>query len=95
LKRIAPASSRTVDQRLAFGVGMADEVHQQDRVAHDDAGKRDEADHRGGRERRAEQPVTAHDADEGQRHRRQDDQRQLERAELGNDEDVDARAGPP
>jgi hypothetical protein len=84
-----------VHQRLARVVGVADEVDQQDRVAHDDAGERDEADHRGGRERRAEQPVAEDDPDEGQRHRRQHHERHLERAELRHDEDVDRRAAPP
>ncbi len=69
---------------------MADEVHEQNGVAHDDAGQRDEADHRGRGERRAEQPVAEHDADEGEGDRRQNHERQLERAELGDDEDVDA-----
>ena len=34
--------------------------------------------------------MAEHDADERQRHRRQDDQRQLERAELRDDEKIDA-----
>ena len=95
LKRIAPASSSDLAQRPALAVGVADEVDQQDRVAHDDAGERDEADHRGRRERRAEQPVAEHDADQGQRDRRQDDQRQLEDAELRDDQDVDAEDARP
>jgi hypothetical protein len=44
-------------------------------------------------EKGAEQPVAAHDAEEGQRDRRQDDQRQLERAELRDHEDVDPEQG--
>jgi hypothetical protein len=79
LKRIAPASSRTsVDTAC-----VPNKVDQQDQVAHDDAGERDEADHRGGRERCAEQPMAEHDADEGEQDRRQDDQRKPERTELG------------
>jgi hypothetical protein len=42
---------------------MADEIHQQDRVAHDDAGECDEADHRGGGEGGAEQGVADDDED--------------------------------
>jgi hypothetical protein len=57
--------------------------------------KRDEADHRGRTERRAEQPVARHDPKEGQRDRRQDHQRQLERPELRHDQDVDAQKRHP
>ena len=54
---------------------LVDEVDQQDRVAHDDAGERDHADHRGGRELGAEQGMAGQDADDGQRDRRHDHQR--------------------
>ena len=37
--------------------------------------------------------MAEHDADQGQRHGDQDDERQLERAELGDDEQVDAEDG--
>ena len=91
LKRIAPASISACAQRdVALGAPMADEVDEQDRVAHDDAGERDEADHRRRGEGGAQQPVAEHDADQRQRHRDQDHERQQERAELGDDEQIDA-----
>ena len=77
-------------QRRALRAARADEVDEQDRVAHDDAGERDEADHRGRGERRAQRPVAEHDADQRQRDGRQHDQRQRERAELRDDEQIDA-----
>ncbi|MPL73164.1 hypothetical protein SDC9_18957 [bioreactor metagenome] len=86
-----PRLDQHVDVRLALVIAVADEVHQQDRVAHDDARQRDEADHRGRRERRVEDQVAEHDAEEGQRDRRQDDERQPERAELRHHEDVDPK----
>ena len=67
---------------------MADEIHEQDRIAHDDARQGDEADHRGRRERCPEQPVAEQDADQRQRHRGQHHQGQLERAELHHHKDV-------
>ena len=65
-------------------------LNQQDRVAHDDAGPRDEADHRGRGERCAKQPMSEHDADQCERDRRQNNQRQLETAELRHHQDIDA-----
>ena len=67
LNRVAPAStSASRSETPPVGAAVADEVHQQDRIAHDNARQRDEADHRGRCERRAEQPMTEHDADQGQ-----------------------------
>ena len=40
------------------------EIDQQDRVANDDAGERDHADHRGGGELRTEQRMAGHDPDQ-------------------------------
>ena len=81
-------------QHLAQGFSLpravADEIDQQDRVAHDNAGERDESDHRGGGKRRAEQPMPEHDADQSERDRREDHQRQLEAAELRDHQDIDA-----
>ena len=66
-----------------------DEVHEQDGVAHDDAGQRNHANHAGGGVLRAQQGVPRHDADDGQRNRRHDDQRGQIRAKMGNYQEVD------
>ena len=68
---------------------MLGEVHQQDGVAHDDTGQRDEADHRGGGELGIEQHVPGNDADQGQGNRRHDDGRQGKVAELPHHQHVD------
>ena len=67
---------------------VADEVDQDDRIAHDDAGERDHADHRRRREPhrvgeaadgvagdQVEQPETGCDADRAERDRQHDDER--------------------
>src|SRR5208283_4596828 len=82
-----------VDQRPVGRARMADEVDEQYGIAHDDAGERDEADHRSRRERRMEQPMADHDADQGERDRRQNDEWQLEGFELRDDQNVDAEDG--
>ena len=80
------ADGAGVEQHITQGVAgtlpIANEIDQQDRVTHDDAGERDETDHRRRAERGIEQPVAEHDTDQGQRHRRQNHQRQFETAEL-------------
>jgi len=68
---------------------MANEIHEQDRVAHNDAGKRDEADHGRGREGRTHEPMAQHDSDEDQRRRDKDHERQAKRAELGDSQQAD------
>ncbi len=70
---------------------MANEIDQQYRVAHNDSRERDEADHRRGREGRLEQDVPDDNANQRQRHGRQDHQWEAEAFELGNDENVDAQ----
>ena len=63
------AGGASVDHRVfdghAFGHRLTREIHQQDRIAHNNPGQRDKADHRGGGERCAKQPVAGHDADQG------------------------------
>ena len=54
--RTAPASTTASLQRHALAQPQLDEVHEDDRVAHHDAGAGDEADHRGSREERAQRP---------------------------------------
>ena len=90
LKRTAPASSTTVAQRFALSAAVTDEIDQQNRIANDDAGQRDESDHRGRGEGRAEQPVSDQNPDQRQRDRRQNDQWQPKAAELGHHQHVDA-----
>ena len=51
--RTAPASTTASASGMPSSQPQLDEVHEDDRVAHDDAGAGDEADHRGGREERA------------------------------------------
>ena len=68
---------------------MAGKVHQQDRITNDNAGERDEADHRGGGKLGTEQPVARDDADQGQRDRSHDDGRQAEVAEFHHHQHVD------
>ena len=68
---------------------MTDEIDQQDRIAHDDPGKRDEPDHRRRGERRTEEHMAKHNPDQRQRYRRQDHQRQLEALELTDHQYVD------
>ena len=83
-----------VPQRnLAVDLPAADEIDEEDRVADDNARERDEADHRRRGECGAEQPVSEHDADQGQRHRHQNDERQQERPELRHNQKVDAEDG--
>jgi len=53
LKQTAPASSNLA-QGVTLTGALANEIIQENRVAHDDAGERDEADHRGRGRRRAE-----------------------------------------
>jgi hypothetical protein len=50
-----------VFEHLAFPHLLVDEVDQQDRVAHDDAGQRDHADHGCRGELRAQQGMAGHD----------------------------------
>ncbi len=78
-----------VAHRHAAADLRAGEFDQQDRISDDDAGERDETDHRGGGEIGAEQPVAGDDADQRQRDRRHHHQRQQERSELGHHQDVD------
>jgi len=73
---------------------MADEIHQQHRVAHDDT-KRDEADHRNYGEWHAGRPVADQDTDEGERDRRQGDKQQFERAEPRDNKDRFEAIGAP
>ncbi len=54
---------------------LVDEIHQENGIAHDDAGERDHADHRGRGELRPQQRMPGHHTDHGQRDRRHDDQR--------------------
>jgi hypothetical protein len=68
---------------------LLDEVDQDDRVAHHDPRSGDEADHGRGSEERAEQPVPGQDADQRQRDRHHDDQRDDERLEPADDQHVD------
>ena len=56
-------------ERHAVAQPQLDEVDEDDRVAHDDAGAGDEADHRRGGEERAQQRVRRQDADERERNR--------------------------
>ena len=72
-------------QRLSLARAMADEVHQRTMMP-----ASDEADHRSGGERGAEQPVAEHDADQRERDRRQDHQREAEAAELRHQQHIDA-----
>ena len=76
-------------ERHALRHLQADEVHQQDGVAHDDAGQRNHADHAGGGVLRAEQRMAGHHANDGQRNRRHDDQRRQVAAELRHHQQVD------
>jgi multidrug efflux pump subunit AcrB len=88
----APRKLLLVDRRKAAMLGVpqqADEVDQQDRIAHDDAGQRDHADHAGGGELRAQQRMARHHPDDGQGDRRHDDQRREVRAELRHHQQVD------
>ena len=62
-------------QRHALRAAQFDEVHQDDRIAHDDARAGNEADHRGRSEERAHHRVRRQNADQRQRDRRHDHQR--------------------
>ena len=72
---------------------MPDEIDEQDRIAHDYAGERDKADHRRRREGGIEQEMAKHYADQRQRHGRKDHQRQFERAELRDNQQVNPEQG--
>ena len=79
-------------ERHALAQPQLDEVDQDDRVAHHDAGAGDEADHRRGREERAHRRVRRQDADQRERNRRHDQERRRERLEPADDQDVDQDA---
>jgi len=79
LKRIARLQEALTQERL-LATPAANEIHEQDRIAHDNAGKRDEADQSRGREGRSHEPLAQHDSDEGQRHRDKDHEQQVARA---------------
>ena len=68
---------------------QVDEVHQQNGVAHDDAGQRNHANHAGRGVLRTQQRVARHNADDGQRNRRHDDQRYQIGAKLRYHQQVD------
>src|ERR1019366_9036237 len=59
-------------QRLSLTAAVTNEIDQQDRVANDDAGERDESDHRGRGERRTQQPVADQNPCQRERYWRQD-----------------------
>ena len=67
---------------------QVDEIHQQDGIAHDDAGQGNHADHAGCGVLRLQQGVARHDTNDGQRNRRHDDQRRQIRAKLGHHQQV-------
>lgn len=92
LKRMARLNQHFGQRPIRRG-RVAEEIHQQDGIAHDNTSQRDKADHRGGGERRLEQSATDQNADENQRDRRQDNQEHLERAELCHHQDIDAEDG--
>ena len=77
----ASAHDHLAPERLALVQHQVDVVTDlEDAVAGADAGERDEADHRGHRQRLAREPQRDHAADQGQRDVGHDDQRQDGRA---------------
>ena len=72
--------TRSVPERLAFVEGEIDVMADlQDAVAGRDAGERDEADHRGDRQRLGGEVERDHRADQGERDVAHHDQRQRRR----------------
>ena len=66
-------------QRGALGQLEFNEVHQDNRVPHHDAGPGDKTDHGGGREKGPHQGMAGQDPDKGQRDGGHDDQGRRER----------------
>ena len=88
-KRIAPASITASASGAPWRTAQLDEVDKDDRIAHDDAGAGDEADHRCGSEERSQHRMRRQNANQRQRNRRHDDQRHNERPEPAHHEHVD------
>ncbi len=87
--RTAPASTTACSSGNALEQPQFDEVHQDDRIAHDDARTGDEADHRRGREERAHRRVRRQDADQRERNGGHDQQGRLERLEPADHQQID------
>ena len=75
-------------QRPAFRQAQFDEVHEDDGIAHHDARAGHEADHRSGREKRAQHTVRRQNADQRERNHHHDNQRREERPEPADHQDV-------
>ena len=82
-----------IDHRLlklhTFAYLLVNKIDQQDGVAHDDACKRDHADHRCRGKLCIEQGMPGHDADDGQRDRRHDYQRNFVGMKLRHYQQID------
>ena len=90
--RAVAAFDERLAQRHAFSQLVLDEFDEDDRVAHDDADQRDEADHRGRRKvdrERCQKRESRHDADHCQRHRREHDEWRAERPEPRDQHEID------